>query len=112
MILDMFRFKLFVSLAFGSMFFVFFTIPTYVSADSNDIEILSHSVTSQFPDGLKFAVTAKSSTQIVEVAVRFKVGHRNPGYTSILNLYQAKMWKQAFSGTQILERNIYLQERI
>lgn len=79
MILDMFRFKLFVSLTFMSMFFVFFTIPTYVSADSNDIEILSHSVTSQFPDGLKFAVTAKSTTQIVEVAVRFKVGHQKSG---------------------------------
>ena len=45
-------------------------IPTF--ADEGDIEVLDAEAESQFPDGIKFSVTAQSSEEIDEIRVFFK----------------------------------------
>lgn len=73
------RFKFFILSVLLTIFTGFFLIQNNVHADSDGIEVVLHSVTSQFPDGLTFSVAAKSSKEIVEIAVRFKVGHQKSG---------------------------------
>ena len=107
MTLNDLRIKLFILSVLLTIFTGVFVIQNHVHADSNGIEVVSHGVTSQFPDGLTFSVAAKSSKEIVEIAVRFKVGIKNPEYMNILNLYRVKPLRQIFSGIQIPGRNIY-----
>ena len=44
-----------------------------------DIELLSSEVTSEFQEGIRFSVEMHSSTEIDEIAVRFRIGQREVG---------------------------------
>ena len=45
---------------------------TVTFADEGDIEVLEVGAESQFPDGIKFSITAQSSEEIDEIRVFFK----------------------------------------
>ena len=46
--------------------------PGHVSADEGDIQVLEEKAESQFPDGIRFTVTARSSQEIDDIRVFFR----------------------------------------
>ena len=60
-----------------------------VMAQSGGIEVVSSSVTSEFPLGIRFRVEARSDSEIKEIAVRFRVGEQTRGEYTYLDLGEA-----------------------
>ena len=62
-----------------------------VQADGGDIEVLAGGAESQFPDGIRFFVTARSSEDIEEIRVFFTVvGRSGPSAYRILEFEPGK----------------------
>lgn len=63
-----------------------------LTADSahaaGNIEVMSSSVTSEFPQGIRFRLDATSENEIAEVAVRFRVGQQTRGSYDYLDVEQ------------------------
>ena len=59
------------------------------AAQTAGIEVLSSSVTSEFPLGIRFRLEARSEGQIEEIAVRFRVGEQTRGEYNYLELEQS-----------------------
>jgi hypothetical protein len=49
------------------------------SADSEAITVISTSVVSEFPEGIRFRAVVEADSKIVEIAVRFRFGQRTRG---------------------------------
>ena len=56
----------------GLLPFILTASPGLVSADEGDIEVLEQKAESQFPDGIRFTVTVRSSQEIDDIRVFFK----------------------------------------
>ena len=56
----------------GLLTFNLFASPGFVSADEGDIEVLEQKAESQFPEGILFTVTVRSSQEIDDIRVFFK----------------------------------------
>lgn len=57
-------------------------------AQSGGIEVISSSVTSEFPTGMRFRLEVRSDADIEEVAVRFRVGEQTRGEYNYLEIEQ------------------------
>lgn len=60
-----------------------------VLAQSGDIEVVSSSVTSEFPIGMRYRLEATSSIEIEEIAVRFRIGEQTRGEYNYLEFEQS-----------------------
>ena len=67
------------------------------SADEGSIQVESSSVTSEFPDGMRFKVRATAETEITSVAVRFRIGQQTTGSYDYL----------AFETGQVVEGELF-----
>ncbi len=56
-----------------------FAAQSLAQTGSGDIELLSTGVTSKFQEGIRFEAEVRSSTEIEEIAVRFRIGQRDVG---------------------------------
>ncbi|MDP6064170.1 MAG: hypothetical protein QGI49_05200, partial [SAR202 cluster bacterium] len=61
---------------------------TLANAEGESIRVISTSVTSEFPGGIRFKVQASGENEITSVAVRFKTGRQTRGTYDYLNLQQ------------------------
>ena len=52
---------------------------TWAQGSGGDIELVSSEVTSEFQQGIRFEVDVRSSAEIEEIAVRFRIGQREVG---------------------------------
>ena len=50
-----------------------------ISADGGNIRVVSSSVTSEFPEGLRYRVDVSGDNEITSVAVRFRIGQQTRG---------------------------------
>ncbi len=64
---------------------------TSARADDGTIEIISTSVVSEFPEGIRFSLEAKSDKEIETVAVRFKIGQQTAGAYNYLDFEQGTL---------------------
>ena len=62
-----------------------------VSANTGVIEVLSISVTSEFPDGIRFKAQIQSDNNIDNIAVRFRIGQETRGLYEYLDFEQAEL---------------------
>lgn len=60
--------------------------PGQVAADSGSIEIVNSAVVSEFPEGFRVRVQAKSDHEITSLAVRLRVGQRTRGAYDYLEM--------------------------
>jgi len=56
-----------------------FAAQSLAQTGSGDIELLSSGVTSKFQEGIRFDAEVRSSAEIEEIAVRFRIGQRDVG---------------------------------
>ena len=61
------------------------------SADGGNIQVISSSVTSEFPLGVRFKLKAEGDNEIVEVAVRFRIGQQTRGEYNYLDFENGKL---------------------
>ena len=61
------------------------------SADGGNINVISTSVTSEFPLGMRFELEAEGDHEIVEVAVRFRIGQQTRGEYNYLEFESAEL---------------------
>ena len=54
-------------------------------AESGTIEVMSSSVVSEFPEGIRFRLEASADNEITSVAVRFKTGQQTTGVYDYLD---------------------------
>ena len=50
-----------------------------VQAEGETIRVISSSVTSEFPEGVRFRLEASSDSEITSIAVRFRAGQQTYG---------------------------------
>ncbi|MCH9011045.1 MAG: hypothetical protein IIC21_10505, partial [Chloroflexi bacterium] len=61
------------------------------SADGGNIKVISSGVTSEFPLGMRFKLEAEGDNEIVEVAVRFRIGQQARGEYNYLEFENGKL---------------------
>ncbi|MCH8061530.1 MAG: hypothetical protein IH861_03400 [Chloroflexi bacterium] len=61
------------------------------SADGGNIKVISTSVTSEFPLGMRFKLEAEGDNEIVEVAIRFRIGQQARGEYNYLEFESGKL---------------------
>ena len=60
-------------------------------AEGETIRVLSSSVTSEFPEGIRFKVEASGDNEITSIAVRFKTGTQSRGSYDYLDLERGQI---------------------
>ena len=61
------------------IFLPVFAAQSFAQTGGGDIELLSSEVTSKFQEGIRFEAEVRSSAEIEEIAVRFRIGQRDVG---------------------------------
>ena len=61
------------------------------SADGGNIKVISSGATSEFPLGMRFKLEAEGDHEIVEVAVRFRIGQQARGEYNYLEFESARL---------------------
>ena len=61
------------------------------SADEGNIKVISASATSEFPLGMRFKLEAEADNEIVEVAVRFRIGQQTRGEYNYLEFESGEL---------------------
>ena len=56
-----------------------FSMPQVARAEGGDVEVISSSVTSEFPTGMRFKLETTSQNEITSIALRFRIGQSARG---------------------------------
>ena len=69
------------------------SVTSFRIANANEgvIEVLSISVSSEFPDGMRFKAQIQSDNDIDSIAVRFRIGQQTRGSYEYLDFVQAEL---------------------